>query len=813
MQLSAPEITATDQALNTAGFCRRGAVPVRLTLAAGLLALAAAPVGAATVQLNDGRTLTGKIGETSGVAESTADPDAPAGGVQVTPILIVDDGLRRTYVPKFFVREVLEEADDRPITIRLWQDEANHGLALGTVGRMLRVSPFDQYGRRIFEMQGPKGPISVVQGITEITPIYTRVRGLDAEPSRYVWDMRIATSSIPRETLSTILATTLRQDDPDARLQVVRLYLQAERYVDARRELEGVIEDFPELADRAADARQLRQLGARSILSEIELRRDAGQVALVRALLSNFPSDEVEGETLQQVREMLTLLGDQDALRAKLLERLAETMAAITEPKVRAIGEEVRSEIKAELNEVSLTRMTAYLNLSEGGDLSADAKAALAISGWLVGANQATDNLPMALALFDIRAKVRQYLREPNGKIRDRVLIEMRSMQGATVERIAELLRLMKPPLDLPEEAHRGGGLYELFTPTGVGEGDVRYLVQLPPEYDPLRSYPTIVTLNSLGYRPEQQLDFWAGSAGQVAGADPKAPAARRGQAMRHGYVTIAVDWLKSHQFRYEYSAREHACVLAALRDAMRRVAIDTDRVFLTGHEMGGDAAWDIGLAHPDLWAGVIPFAAIPDKFALWYGRNAPYVPWYFVQGEKDSGKIATGAREYDRYLRNRDDATLVEMQGRGLEPFSDEIQRLFDWMGRKRRGDPPAEFEVASMRPWDNFFWWVEARQLAERSMVHPDNWPPGRGVRPTPLRGRKFEGNKLSVTASAAEITVWLSPNLVDFDQPIEVEVNRRRIAIEGGNIPPDLEVLLEDARTRADRKRPYWSKVAWP
>ena len=43
------------------------------------------------------------------------------------------------------------------------------------------------------------------------------------------------------------------------------------------------------------------------------------------------------------------------------------------------------------------------------------------------------------------------------------------------------------------------------------------------------------------------------------------------------------------------------------LRDAMRRFSIDSDRVFLSGHSIGGDAAWDIGLAHPDLWAGVIP--------------------------------------------------------------------------------------------------------------------------------------------------------------------------------------------------------------
>ena len=77
----------------------------------------------------------------------------------------------------------------------------------------------------------------------------------------------------------------------------------------------------------------------------------------------------------------------------------------------------------------------------------------------------------------------------------------------------------------------------------------------------------------------------------------------------------IAVDWQQPHQFAYDYSAREHHAVLGALRDACRRFSIDTDRVFLTGHGIGGDAAWDIAIAHPDLWAGVIPIVAVADRY------------------------------------------------------------------------------------------------------------------------------------------------------------------------------------------------------
>ena len=61
----------------------------------------------------------------------------------------------------------------------------------------------------------------------------------------------------------------------------------------------------------------------------------------------------------------------------------------------------------------------------------------------------------------------------------------------------------------------------------------------------------------------------------------------------------MAPAWAAEGQASYDYSAAEHAHVLNALRDACRRFSIDPDRVFLSGHSMGGDAAWDIGLRTP----------------------------------------------------------------------------------------------------------------------------------------------------------------------------------------------------------------------
>jgi len=159
--------------------------------------------------------------------------------------------------------------------------------------------------------------------------------------------------------------------------------------------------------------------------------------------------------------------------------------------------------------------------------------------------------------------------------------------------------------------------------------------------------------------------------------------------------------------------------------------------------------------------------------------------------------------------MRPTYDATLVEYLGRGYESFSDEIQRIFDWMGRRKRA-LPREFECVTMRPWDNFFWWLEVNGLPQKSMVSPSSWPPSRGARPLKLRGKLTEGNKVLAFEQAEQTTVWLGPEIVNFEEPLAVELNGRAISPRNHYVTPDLEVLLEDARSRADRQHPFWAKV---
>jgi hypothetical protein len=228
---------------------------------------------------------------------------------------------------------------------------------------------------------------------------------------------------------------------------------------------------------------------------------------------------------------------------------------------------------------------------------------------------------------------------------------------------------------------------------------------------------------------------------------------------------------------------------------------------------MGGDATWDIGLSHPDLWAGIIPIAAAVDKYVAMYWENAEYVPFYLVSGQLDGEHSSRNARDLDRYFKHGYNCTVADYEGRGHEHFSDEILRLFDWMGRYKRDFFPKEFTCRSMRPWDNFFWWIELDGLPERSIVDPNNWPPPRGTLAVNTEAEINEKNGINVKTGAAGVTIWLSPEIVNFEQPIRIMVKGSQLKSSDPSIDPNLKVLLEDARTRGDRRHPFWAKVEMP
>ncbi|MCL2624820.1 MAG: hypothetical protein FWD31_14245, partial [Planctomycetaceae bacterium] len=575
----------------------------------------------AQIVMKDGRVIRGQYTMQSRVDES-ADVQQRS-----RPIVVIDDGLRRIFVSRYCVAETINANMDESLErFRIRRTSAEVGKdknRLDVFESYYEYEPFNEYGRRIVivNIQNP-----VEQTITEINPRYVVVasRGM-------VWDLRIATNSLPQDTITRILMKQINPKKLEDRKRIVLFYMQSERYHDAVSELAAIIEDFGSdervMQELLPLQRNLGQLEAEQLRKELVLRRSAGQYEFSKPFLAEFSTEHAAVETLQALRNMIEEDARFEQWRTRLLETLYSYVELIHDETFRDAIPPILDEISDELTQNTIIRFSPLQLMIDDDAMSVDEKLALAVSGWLVGENEAVMSLSTAVSMYKTRDNVRRYLVGDTSADREAALRKIESEEAATLEIITKLLPLMKPVFPMPRRHVTGKpGYYQLETPAFDNLPPFRYCVQLPPEYDPNRKYPLIITLHG-ETTPEQQIDWWAGN-----WRDDQ----RTGHATRNGYIVMSPFWNVNGSASYDYSAAAHGAVLYSYYDVLRHFSVDVDRVYLTGHSTGGDAAWDIGIAHPDLWAGVMPIVASGQKFTRYYPLNARYVPLYFVNGELD---------------------------------------------------------------------------------------------------------------------------------------------------------------------------------
>jgi len=261
--------------------------------------------------------------------------------------------------------------------------------------------------------------------------------------------------------------------------------------------------------------------------------------------------------------------------------------------------------------------------------------------------------------------------------------------------------------------------------------------------------------------------------------------------------------------------------VLDVLRDLRRRFQVDSDRVFLTGFGEGATMAFDVGLSHPDLFAGVVPVAGEIQRFSVRCLRNGKYLPLYIVASERQFSDAQEGRKDMRRYMEDCINhgypVIYVEYPGRGVETFEGEIPNIFDWMGRKKRAHPVTELgrngngsntlgdEFLTLRQTDNRFYWL-GTDAVDPHHVMKERWDPR--ITPAMLDARNID-NQINVNAYGVnQVSVWLTPEMVDFKRPLTVRINVRAPWIH--KVTPSLETLLEDLHLRGDRQQLYVARV---
>jgi hypothetical protein len=253
--------------------------------------------------------------------------------------------------------------------------------------------------------------------------------------------------------------------------------------------------------------------------------------------------------------------------------------------------------------------------------------------------------------------------------------------------------------------------------------------------------------------------------------------------------------------------------VLDTLRDMQRRFNVDTDRVFMAGVGQGGDMAMDVGMSHPDVFAGVVGMGVQPRLYTKAYANNAQYLPLYIVSGEMASDSPKAIRQVYtNSFIPRGMPAIYVEYKGRGNEWFTGELPTIFDWMNRKKRAMANPELtEMSSMRPGDNRFYWLSGEGINPASVNDVDKW---RSLAvPATLQGRIAEANTIRIYAKNWKtLNIWLTRGMIEFDKPVAIWIGTE-LRKKDLKVSPSMATLLEDFYFRGDRSRLYLARIEMP
>jgi len=722
-------------------------------------------------------------------------------------LVYIWDGLKRIVVRDSKIERM--EADNTLRTgerFQLVQPMTVHGGAMPREVLSVRADPWDELGHRSFRYEGSrsKRAIRMEQAIVEIGPHIVKYRGIDG-----FWLGQVETNQIPRKVVMALL-NRVEQKNGAERERVIRFLMDIGWYTEAKAELDRLIGDFPEgdLKERAVGARAfIIQAEAMQRRSEIELARKAQQFARLGKLLESFKDKEIGTELLLEVRDIQRRIEQERNADRNLGLELRALSGSLPSSAVGFWKEPLAEVLKAlaEAPDAVRERLAAWRKAKVEGSASMEVQFALAMSGYVVGHESAVSNLKEAETLWKARGLVRDYLVSEDAAGRSNRAGKIADLDWPvtpdTPAPIHELELLTRIAQLMPPPRHHDPVETEKTLTQRVLEDEnaepTEYSIRLPPEYHPLRSYPALVVLHSGDDGTVGAIDEW------------KAEAARR------GYILIAPQYnLRGQTPDYRYTSSEHAAVELALRDARKRYAIDSDRVYVAGQLTGANMAWDYGLAHPDLFAGVVVISGFPAKYVPRYLAHHERLPLFIVLGDLAPASNEVVFNNYVKPLILKTwDVTYVEYYRRGLEEFPEEIPSAFDWMDRRRREAIPKSFEAFAARGSDDRFYGVVIREFAPGRVTAPEAAEIlGQNLNPATIKMRSSKpSNLISLEIKGIKrLDVWLSPKLFDFKRKPEIRINGRSLARQG-RIKPDAESMLEDLRMRGDRQQIYWYRFS--
>jgi len=170
---------------------------------------------------------------------------------------------------------------------------------------------------------------------------------------------------------------------------------------------------------------------------------------------------------------------------------------------------------------------------------------------------------------------------------------------------------------------------------------DMPYTLFIPSTYDPAKPTPLVVDLHGLNITPLQQILFdgttdFAERLGFMV-LSPMGFNVSAGWGGRVGAPIPTAQAKPGSDVHYSASELAELDAVTLLKMVRGQYNVDSDRIFLMGHSLGGAGTYYLGSKYNDIWAGLAPISGatgIPDAAAA---ERYKGIPMLIMHGNKDS--------------------------------------------------------------------------------------------------------------------------------------------------------------------------------
>ncbi|MFN7923200.1 MAG: 5'-nucleotidase C-terminal domain-containing protein [Bryobacteraceae bacterium] len=315
-----------------------------------------------------------------------------------------------------------------------------------------------------------------------------------------------------------------------------------------------------------------------------------------------------------------------------------------------------------------------------------------------------------------------------------------------------------------------------------VDNSDQPYRLFVPSRYDPQLAWPLVIAMHGTGGSENTLFDDAIYQVGPLKAA-----------AEKHGAIVAS----PLGRGVTEYRGIGENDVFCVMEDVRKRYRIDEDRIYLTGHSMGGTGAAYLAMHHPDLFAAVAPLAAAYSF--PWIARNAASIPFLWIGGAKDSEFYHRGvAAGVERMRKFGAPVEQEVLPGEGHNGAVKDFDHVLEFLMQHKREPHPRRYYFEVDTPLHGAaYWTVVERMERPGEMAWIQAEAPG--------------GNRAHFTVSnVAEFTFAPDYFFLDTTRPLYVTVNGRTVWT--GPIPVEQQLRLTAGWTASLEPKQARELTAW-